>query len=48
MQLNVNVEHGIVFLRGHVDNQGMRTRLDVALRAIEGVNGVENLINVES
>ncbi len=47
-QVNVNVEHGTVFLRGHVDSQAMRTRIEAASRAVQGVIDVENLINVES
>jgi osmotically-inducible protein OsmY len=47
-QVNINVEHGTVVLRGHVDSLAMRTSLETASRAVQGVNAVENLINVTS
>jgi osmotically-inducible protein OsmY len=47
-QVNINVEHGTVVLRGHVDSEAMRTRLEAATQAVKGVREVENLINAGS
>lgn len=44
--ININVENGVVMLRGHVDSDAMRERLEVQARRIQGVERVENLIRV--
>jgi len=44
--VNVNVENGAVVLRGHVDSDAMKSRLGIKARSIQGVDRVENLINV--
>jgi osmotically-inducible protein OsmY len=42
--VNVNVEHGIVYLRGEAD-PGQAEKLVKEARAVDGVKGVENLLN---
>ncbi len=44
--LNVNVENRVVMLRGHVDSEAMRARLEAQARHVQGVKGVENFIRV--
>jgi osmotically-inducible protein OsmY len=44
--VNVHVENGAVILRGHVDSDAMKSRLSIKARSIQGVDRVENLINV--
>ncbi len=43
--LNVNVENRVV-MRGHVDSEAMRARLEAQARHVQGVKGVENFIRV--
>ncbi len=44
--ININVEQGVVVLRGQVDDAGMSERLEKAARAIPGVWEVENLLHL--
>ena len=44
-QINLNVENGVVFLRGHLEDPDQVEELAVLAGAVEGVVGVENLIN---
>src|SRR5688500_8510646 len=44
-QINLNVENGVVFLRGHLDDPDQAEELAVLAGAVEGVVGVKNLIN---
>jgi hypothetical protein len=43
--VNVNVEHGVVFLRGEVADSGQIEKLEQAALAVEGVKRVENLLH---
>ena len=43
--VSVNVEHGIVYLRGHVDKPKESEELANHARKVDGVRGVENLLN---
>ncbi|TMB91501.1 MAG: BON domain-containing protein [Chloroflexi bacterium] len=44
--LNINVEHGKVVLRGHVADEEMRRRVEAEARRIDGVDAIENLIRI--
>ena len=44
--ININVEQGVVVLRGEVADGGMSERLEKAARAIPGVWEVENLLHL--
>ena len=44
-RINLNVENGVVFLRGHLDDRGQAEELAVLAGAVEGVVRVENLIS---
>jgi hypothetical protein len=44
--ININVEQGVVVLRGQVGDPGMSERLEKAARAIPGVWEVENLLHL--
>ena len=44
-QVSVNVESGIVFLRGEIQDRGMIERLRESAARVEGVRGVENLLH---
>jgi osmotically-inducible protein OsmY len=44
-QINVNVEDGVVFLRGELDQPDLIEDLGVQARKIQGVLGVENLLH---
>ena len=44
--ININVEQGVVVLRGQVADPGMSERLEKAARAIPGVWEVENLLHL--
>jgi osmotically-inducible protein OsmY len=44
--ININVEQGVVVLRGQVGDAGMSERLEKAARAIPGVWEVENLLHL--
>ena len=44
--VNVNAEHGIVFLRGYAESQPWIDRLVARTECVEGVAGVRNLLHV--
>jgi len=44
--VNVNVEHGVVYLRGQVDEPSIIEDLEARVRAVQGVERVENLLHV--
>jgi osmotically-inducible protein OsmY len=44
-QINVNVEDGVVYLRGELDQPDLIEDLGVQARKIQGVLGVENLLH---
>jgi hypothetical protein len=46
--VNVNVENGVVYLRGDVDDPDQAEYFEVAAAAVEGVVRVENLIGTSS
>jgi osmotically-inducible protein OsmY len=43
--VNINVEHGIVYLRGHVDKKDQIEELAKQARSVDGVRGVHNLLS---
>ena len=43
--VNVNVENGVVFLRGQVERQELVGELEDRVRKVQGVERVENLLN---
>jgi osmotically-inducible protein OsmY len=43
--VNVNVELGVVYLRGQVSDPSLIEELEQRVRAVQGVNGVENLLH---
>jgi osmotically-inducible protein OsmY len=43
--VNVNVENGIVYLRGEVKRRGEIEKLEKRARSIDGVRDVENLLS---
>jgi osmotically-inducible protein OsmY len=45
-QVNVNVENGIVFLRGEVERPEIITDLEDRARKVQGVREVENLLHL--
>ena len=45
-KVSINAENGTVFLRGQVDSPDTIVRLERAVREVEGVGGVENLLHV--
>jgi osmotically-inducible protein OsmY len=44
--VNVNVENGVVFLRGQVEQPELIGDLEQRVRSVQGVRGVENLLHV--
>ncbi len=44
--VNINVEHGVVYLRGEVDEQEMIADLESRVRKVQGVRDVENLLHL--
>jgi osmotically-inducible protein OsmY len=44
--INVNVEYGVVYLRGEVPNRELMDELVTRTRKVEGVRGVENLTHL--
>ena len=44
-QINVNAEHGVVFLRGQVERTDLVEALEARVRKVRGVRGVENLLH---
>jgi osmotically-inducible protein OsmY len=47
-QINVNAENGVVFLRGEVDRRELIGALEVRVRKVKGVRGVENLLHARA
>jgi osmotically-inducible protein OsmY len=45
-QINVNVEDGVVFLRGELEEPDLIKDLETQARKVQGVVGVENLLHV--
>jgi osmotically-inducible protein OsmY len=45
-QINVNAEDGVVYLRGEVERPDMIEELAEKARAVQGVQGVENLLHL--
>jgi osmotically-inducible protein OsmY len=43
-QINVNAENGVVYLRGQVESADLVQRLERAVRDVQGVRDVENLL----
>jgi osmotically-inducible protein OsmY len=46
--VNVDVELGVVYLRGQLEDQSMIEELEQRVRAVQGVNGVENLLHTRT
>ena len=44
--MNVNVEHGVVYLRGQLEDQSLIGELEQRVRTVNGVNRVENLLHI--
>jgi osmotically-inducible protein OsmY len=44
--VNVNVEHGVVYLRGQVERPEIIDDLEGKVRSVQGVNRIENLLHV--
>lgn len=45
-KLNVNVENGVVYLRGELPDRELMDKLVTRARNVEGVQGVENLTHL--
>jgi len=45
-QININAENGVVVLRGQLENPDQIRRVEESVRAIPGVEGVENLLHL--
>jgi len=43
--VNVNVELGVVYLRGQLEDQSLIEELEQRVRTVQGVNSVENLLH---
>lgn len=43
--VNVNVEFGVVYLRGQLEDQSLIEDLEQRVRTVQGVNRVENLLH---
>lgn len=44
--VNINVDLGVVYLRGQLEDQSLIDELEQRVRAVQGVNRVENLLHV--
>jgi osmotically-inducible protein OsmY len=44
-KINVNVEDGVVFLRGEIEQPDLIKDLEAQARKVQGVQGVENLLH---
>jgi osmotically-inducible protein OsmY len=44
--ISVNAEYGVIFLRGEVPSEDVRTELATRARAVDGVRAVENLTHL--
>jgi hypothetical protein len=47
-QVDVNVENGVVYLRGEVDRSELVSDLESTVRKVQGVRDVENLLSTKS
>jgi hypothetical protein len=47
-QVNVNADNAVIYLRGQLESDGQIEELVRATRAIEGVNGVKNLLHTRT
>lgn len=47
-KISVNVENGVVYLRGEVPDQGTMDELVARVRKVDGIKGVENLTHLPS
>jgi osmotically-inducible protein OsmY len=47
-KISVNVENGVVYLRGEVPDQGTMDELVARTRKVDGIKGVENLTHLPS
>lgn len=45
-QVDVNVENGVVFLRGQVEHPELVSDLEATVRKVQGVRDVENLLHL--
>jgi osmotically-inducible protein OsmY len=45
-EVNVNVENGVVYLRGQVEQPQLIDDLEQRVRAVQGVRDVENLLHI--
>ena len=45
-EVNVNVEHGVVYLRGQVEDPSLIEELEARVRDVQGVQEVENLLHL--
>jgi osmotically-inducible protein OsmY len=45
-KVSVNVEYGVVYLRGELPSEDVKTELATRARAVDGVRGVEDLTHV--
>lgn len=45
-RININTQHGVVFLRGEVDTPEQMRHLEKEIRHIPGVRGVQNLLHL--
>ena len=46
-QVSVNADNAVIYLRGHLESDGQIEELVRATHAIEGVNGVKNLLHTQ-
>jgi osmotically-inducible protein OsmY len=46
--VNVNVEHGVVYLRGQLDDRSLIDELEQKVSSVHGVERVENLLHTPS
>lgn len=44
--VNVNVDLGVVYLRGQLEDRSLIEELEQRVRAVQGVNRVENLLHI--
>jgi osmotically-inducible protein OsmY len=47
-EVSVNADNAVIYLRGQLESDGQIAELVRATRAIEGVNGVENLLHTQT
>jgi osmotically-inducible protein OsmY len=46
--VSVNADNAVIYLRGQLETDGQIEELVRAIRAIEGVNGVKNLLHTRT